>query len=110
MPCLPMRLVYTLRLRLEASFRHKGIDYTRHLWIREGERKVKMYLLIFICLSVGAVHIEVVSDIRVLSFLQALVRFPNLYCIPSVIYSNNTKIFLGGGHMFRKLLLCHDFK
>lgn len=69
-----------------------------------------MYSLIFTCLSITAVHIEVVPDLSVLSFLQAVVCFTNLYGVPAAIYSDNAKTFLGGGWLFRKLLLYHEFQ
>lgn len=47
---------------------------------------------------------------RVLSFLQALVRFTNLYVIPAAIYSDNVRAFLGGDRLFKRLVLCRDFQ
>lgn len=83
----------TSRVELETPFSHTGVDFTGHLWI---SRLVKMYLLIFTCLSIRALHVEAVPDMSVLAFLQALVRFSNLYGIPSTIYSDNARTFLGG--------------
>lgn len=69
-----------------------------------------MYLLIFTCLSVRAIQIEVLPDMSVLAFLQALVRFTNLYGIRSTIYSDNAKTFVGGGRLFKRLMLNHDYQ
>ena len=38
------------RVNLSVPFAHIGVDYTGHLWLRGGEgKKVKFYILIFIC-------------------------------------------------------------
>lgn len=60
------------RVEFEVPFRNSGVDFTGHLRVKEGR---KMYLLLFSCLSIRAVHIEVVPDKSVLSLFQALVRF-----------------------------------
>ena len=62
-----------------------------------------MYLLLFTCLSVRAVHIEVVPDMSFLSFFQALIRFSNIYGFPESILSDNAKTFLGSGKLFKRL-------
>lgn len=48
---------------------------------------VKVYICVFICLTVKAVHIEVVTDLSTKAFLAALTRFVsrrglciNIYC------------------------------
>ena len=69
-----------------------------------------MYLLIFTCMNVRAVHIEVVPDMSVLSFFQALARFTNQYGVPRAIYSDNSKTFIGGGKLFDRLFLMNEYQ
>lgn len=63
------------RVEFEVPFRNSGVDFTGHLRVKEETIERKMYLLLFTCLSIRAVHIEVVLDTSVLSLFQALVRF-----------------------------------
>lgn len=88
-------------VELDDLFKHARVDFIGHLWVREGGWEVKMYFLIFTCLNVRAVHIKVLTDMGMLSFLQALVHFINLYGISATIYCNNAKTFVavvcGGG-------------
>ena len=81
------------RVNLVKPFLDTGIDYTGHLFVKNGEGFCKMYLIIFTCLHIRAVHIEIVSDMSTKSFLQALIRFTNSYGIPSRIYSDNARSF-----------------
>lgn len=72
--CLLLHPTYSLHAwKVIVSFKYTGVDFTGHLWVRQGGSEVKMYLLIFICLRVGAVHIEVEPDRGVLFFLHQLV-------------------------------------
>ena len=48
-----------------------------------------MYLLIFTCLNVRAVHIELVPDMNTNPLVLAIIRFTNIYGIPTHIYSDN---------------------
>ena len=53
----------------------------------------KNYLLIFTCLNIRSVHIEIVPDMTTQSFINALIRFCNLYGFPTRIYSDSAKSF-----------------
>lgn len=86
-------------------FRNTGVNFTGHLWVKEGTMKRKMNLILFTCLNVRAVHIEVVPDMSVLSFFQALVQFTSLYGIPKALYNDNAMIILGNGRLFGHLSL-----
>jgi hypothetical protein len=45
----------------------------------------------------------------VLGFLQAVVRFSNLYGIPKILYSDNAKTFIAGGNILEKALASSEF-
>ena len=75
-------------------FLHTRIDLTGHLWIQvEGERK-KMYILLFTCLNIRAIHLKLIKDMSIHSVILALVRFFNLYGVPSHIYLDNARAFV----------------
>ena len=98
------------RADFEVSFQHTGVDFTGHVWVKDGSSDRKMYLLIFTYMNVRAVHIEVVPDMSVLSFFQALARFTNQYGVPRAIYSDNSKTFIGGGKLFDRLFLMNEYQ
>ena len=79
-------------------FMHTGVDFTGHLFVKnEFGKNSKIYLLIFTCLNVRAVHIELVADLSAQSFVLAFLRFVNLYGVPSYLYSDNARSFVSGG-------------
>ena len=92
------------RVNFVRPFRHTGVDFTGHLWIKnEADENVKMYLLIFTCLNVRAIHIELVPHMSSQSFVLAFLRFVNLYGIPPFLYSDNAKSFIEGAKPSNKL-------
>ncbi|XP_050423619.1 uncharacterized protein LOC126835225 [Adelges cooleyi] len=67
------------RVELHRPFLHVGMDYGGPFVVKESRRRntktTKVYLALFICMSVKAVHLEVVSDLTTDAFLAALDRF-----------------------------------
>ena len=86
------------RVNFIKPYMHTGVDFTGHLFVKNefGENS-KMYLLIFTCLNVRAVHIELVPDMSAQSFVLAFLRFVNLYGVPSYLYSDNARCHRGFG-------------
>ena len=70
----------TVREKQCKPFTIIGVDFTGALFVRErkGEER-KVYICLFICTSTRAVHIEVVPDLTVESFLLAFRKLASLY-------------------------------
>ena len=52
-----------------------GVDFTGALYIRDGKEEEKVYICLFTCAATRAVHLEVVIDLTVDTFLLASHRF-----------------------------------
>ncbi|GIY27341.1 reverse transcriptase [Caerostris darwini] len=71
-----------------------GIDFTGAITIKAGDQSCKkVYIALFTCAVTRAVHIEVVSDMSVKSFIFALRRFLSRRGGSKVIYSDIAKSF-----------------
>ena len=82
------------RVNLVRSFTDIGVNYTRNLWVKsDNGGSKKMYILVFTCLSARSVHIELLQDMSTYAFIQALIRFSNLFGIPERLYSDNARSF-----------------
>lgn len=97
------------RVNLVKPFLHTGIDYTGHVWVKGDEGVSKMYMLIFTCLNIRAVRIELVKDMSTHSFVLALIRFTNIYGIPSHIYSDNARSFIAGCNLIEEVFASSAF-
>ena len=107
-PAFPPKPKYVLDL--VRPYQHVGIDFTGHLYIQSERGNVKMFLLVFTCLNVRAVHIELLPDMSTHHFLMAFMRFCNLYTIPRYIYSDNARTFIQGGRVLQHALASQEFE
>ena len=98
------------RVNLMKPFQHTGVDFTGHLWVKNEGEVAKMYILLFTCSNVRAVHIELLPDMSTHQFVLAFSRFTNVYGIPSRLYSDNAKSFIAGAEILQKALVCDEYK
>ena len=98
------------RLNMIRSFTHVGVNYTGHIYCKDGDKEVKMYFLIFMFLNVRACHLKLIPEIRTNHFVLSLIRFCNEYGIPSTIYSYNEKSFISGVHVLEKVFTSASFR
>ncbi|XP_071577331.1 uncharacterized protein [Temnothorax nylanderi] len=81
------------------AFLHCGVDYAGPIQIRatpgRGHKSRKAYIAVFVCMTVKAIHIELVSDCSTPAFVSAFDRFCARRGIPSNMYSDNAMNFQG---------------
>ena len=75
-------------MNLVHPFNNVGVDFTSHLYIKNERTNTleKVYILIFTCLNIRAVHYELLPDMTTKQFLLAFKRFCNLYAIPNCLF------------------------
>ena len=99
------------RVNLIRPFIHIGVDFTGHLMVRDGKkREKKYYILIFSWLSIRAIHLELIPDLSTVQFVLAIVRFANIYGMPTHIYTDNDKSFVAGVNHKSTVIKTQDFK
>ena len=89
--------------RLEAStaFTNVGVDYFGPFIVTIGRRKEKRWCFLFTCLTMGAVHIEVVPKLDIYSCLNAIMSFIARRGKSSAIISDNGTNFVGAERVCR---------
>ncbi|XP_050547993.1 uncharacterized protein LOC126909604 [Daktulosphaira vitifoliae] len=89
-------------------FRRVGIDYAGPLQMREirlrKSRTYKVYLAIFVCFTVKAVHLEVVTELSTEAFLAAFDRFVARRGLPAQVFSDCGSNFIGADKQLRDLI------
>ncbi|GFU83015.1 integrase catalytic domain-containing protein [Trichonephila clavipes] len=85
-----------------------GIDYCGPFQLKTFSEKCrqirKVYVCVFICFTVKAIHLEIVSDLTTEAFLAALKRFVARRGRPIEIHSDNGRNFVGANNELRKIL------
>lgn len=104
----PMSLNYLMgnlpkvRVTQYIPFINTGIDYAGPVLLKDRKTRnaklLKGYICLFVCMSVKAVHLELVTELTSQAFLAVLRRFISRRGKPSVIYSDNGTTFVGANN------------
>ncbi|CAI6349887.1 unnamed protein product [Macrosiphum euphorbiae] len=85
-----------------------GVDYAGPIPMRDNKlrksRTYKAYIAVFVCMSVKAVHLELVSDLSTPAFLAAFDRFVARRGLPTTVYSDCGTNFVGADRQLRQLI------
>ncbi|XP_052758522.1 uncharacterized protein LOC128202383 [Galleria mellonella] len=84
-------------------FLNTGLDYFGPVDITIGRRHEKRYIALFTCLSIRAVHLEVVGNLSADAAIMALRRFMARRGVPKKIFSDNAKAFVGASREIRSM-------
>ncbi|XP_055604660.1 uncharacterized protein LOC129752897 [Uranotaenia lowii] len=91
--------------RLGAFFRpfsYVGLDFFGPMPVRVGRSTVKRWVALFTCLTIRAVHLEVVHSLTTMSCKMAVRRFIGRRGSPAEIYSDNGTNFCGARNELMK--------
>lgn len=97
--------------RLEGGnpvFHYSGMDYFGPILVKVGRQLHKRYGVLFTCLSVRAVHIEIAASETTDSCIMAIRRFISRRGCPAEIYSDNGSNLRGSDNELRTVLQALD--
>ncbi|XP_048007165.1 uncharacterized protein LOC125242405 [Leguminivora glycinivorella] len=81
------------RVNYNTPFTYTGVDYLGPLFVSTQTGKEKRWIALFTCLTVRAIHLELVKDLSAEECLLALRRFIAVRNKPQRIYSDNATCF-----------------
>ena len=83
------------RVEESSPFTYTGLDYLGPLYVKENSESVtrKVWVCLFTCLAVRAVHLELINDMSAEQFLLCLRRFIARRGKPKEIISDNASQF-----------------
>lgn len=100
------------RVTYERPFYATAVDYAGPLTYKLSNVKkaktAKAYICLFVCLSVKAIHLELVTDLTTEAFLAAFRRFVSRRSAPRHMYSDCGTNFVGASRELCKLHSNHD--
>lgn len=109
----PMLATYKMgnlpKLRTDRArvFQNVGVDFCGPFLVRESRARksprIKVYVAVFICMVVKAIHLEVVYDLSSEAFIAALSNFVSRRGYPKTISSDNATNFKGANNELREL-------
>ncbi|KAK3803548.1 hypothetical protein RRG08_027825 [Elysia crispata] len=91
------------RVKKSPPFSVIGIDHAGLLFCSDTSNR-KLYILLFTCAVVRAVHLELVDSLSLEDFILAFKRFVARRGHPSIIYSDNAQTFKAAHKVFQREL------
>ncbi|XP_066588112.1 uncharacterized protein [Prorops nasuta] len=95
------------RVNPSLPFAHTGIDFCGPFFIKEkklrNRNRIKIYVCVFVCMVIKAVHLEIVSEMTTEGFIASLRRFIARRGVPEHIYSDNGSNFVGANNQFKEI-------
>ena len=86
------------------------MDFTGAVYAKDGEGERKVYICLFKYAATRAVHLEVVVDLSVDTFLLAFQRFSSRKSVPHTMISDNASTFLAAAEELEKLMTSETLK
>ncbi|XP_062710760.1 uncharacterized protein LOC134288863 [Aedes albopictus] len=83
-------------------FSFVGLDYFGPVLVKVGRSNAKRWIALFTCLSIRAVHMEVVHSMSTESCIQAIRRFVSRRGSPIEIFTDNGTNFHGANNQLKK--------
>ncbi|KFD67379.1 hypothetical protein M514_11047, partial [Trichuris suis] len=74
-------------------FERTGVDFAGLLYVKRGNGSRKAYICLFTCMTIRAIHLELVQNMSVEHFLLALRRFIARRGKPTMLQSDNFTTF-----------------
>ena len=100
MAALPeIRLIAFIR-----PFTHTGVDFFGPIYVKQGRSSVKRWIALFTCLSVRAVHLEIVHSLSTPSCVMAIRRFVARRGTPATFYSDDGSNFVAANNVLKEQL------
>jgi transposase InsO family protein len=81
------------RLTDSPPFTVTGVDFTGAIYVKTQRGQEKVYICLFTCASTRALHLEVVTDLSVPTFMNAFRRFASRKSLPQVMVSDNASTY-----------------
>ena len=94
------------RVTREPPFTSTGIDFAGPLYVRTSNPKKsrKVWICLYTCCVIRAVHLDLVPDLTTPSFLRSLKRFSARRGLPWSIISDNAKTFKAAANSIQTVL------
>ncbi|XP_077989886.1 uncharacterized protein LOC144444347 [Glandiceps talaboti] len=81
------------RVSQSTPFTYTGLDYLGPMYIKDNTEICKVWICLFTCLAVRAIHMEIIRDLSTDQFLLCLRRFIARYGTPKEVTSDNAPQF-----------------
>ena len=94
----------------EPPFSHCGVDLFGPITIKQGRKRLKRWAVLYTCLTIRCVHLEVVESLDSDNFINCFRRFTNRRGCPKVVYSDCGSNFKGATNELKEAIELSDWQ
>ena len=96
----------TFRVNPEPPFTNTGVDFAGPLFVKTSktQEKNKVWIFLYTCCVVRAVHLDVVPDLSAEAFIRSFKRFTARRDLPKRMISDNGKTFKSAATTIKSIL------
>ena len=96
----------SFRVSKAPAFTYTGVDYAGPLYVKASNSasSEKVWICLYTCCVVRAIHLEVVTDMTAQAFIRAFKRFTARRGIPAKVISDNGRTFKAANNMLSSIL------
>ena len=88
-----------------------GVDFTGALYVKQNDgEEGKVYICLFTCATSRAIHLEVVTNLSMTTFLLAFCPFAARRSLPQVMMSDNASTYDSAAEELTHLLSSDEIK
>ena len=92
------------RLNVAPPFEDSGVDLFGPIQVKSGRYTKKVWVVLFCCLRIRAVHLEVVKDLETDTFIDALQRFHAFYPSLKRLVSDQGTNLIGANNLLHSMV------
>ena len=101
----PPPLLPAFRVQEAPPFTNTGVDFAGPLYIRNlGKVQSKAWIVLYTCCVTRAIHLELVSDMSVHTFILSFKRFSSRRSLPALMILDNGKTFIAAARIIKRVL------
>ena len=95
----------SFRLSIAESFTDTAVDLAGPFQVTSGRKGLKVWIVLFVCLRVRAVYLDLVKSLESQEFLEILQRFHAFYPTVRYLHSDQGTNLVGANNILKKMLL-----
>ena len=81
-----------------------GVDLFGPIEVKQGRKRLKRWVVLFTCLTIRCIHLEVVENCETDAFINSLRRFVNRRGCPTKMFSDNGTNFRGASAELKEVI------
>ena len=94
----------------EPPFSNCGTDALGPLYVKQGRKRLKRWVILYTCLTIRCVHLDVLENMDTDAFINSFRRFVNRRGCPATVYSDNGTNFIGASKELKEVVSNIDRK